>query len=124
MTTSRFKSPIGYIAIMEGVHPYLQWDVGSRSCTAKAMLQEHSNKPAWMLHPPAGSSAPTGYIVLTFCKPVVHATFLAMIDNAEGISPELNKMVLDLLLLLAVDLRHADDPDEDRHTDAVVAQHS
>jgi len=55
-------------------------------------------------------------MVLSFRNHAVHAN-VAMEDNAESISPELNQMVLDLLL---VDLRHADDLDEDGHTDAVA----
>jgi len=55
-------------------------------------------------------------MVLSFRNHAVHAN-VAVEDNAESISPELNQMVLDLLL---VDLRHADDPDEDGHTDAVA----
>jgi hypothetical protein len=55
-------------------------------------------------------------MVLSFRNRAVHAN-VAVEDNAESIYPELNQMVLDLLL---VDLRHADDPDEDGHTDAVA----
>ena len=55
-------------------------------------------------------------MVLSFRNHADHAN-VAVEGNAESISPELNQMVLDLLL---VDLRHADDPDEDGHTDAVA----
>jgi len=56
--TSRSRS-IGYVAIMEGLHLYVRCDVGSRSRTANAVLQEH-NKPA-RIHAPTGSNAPGGY---------------------------------------------------------------
>jgi len=55
-------------------------------------------------------------MVLSLRNHAVHAN-VAVEVTAESISPELNQMVLDLLL---VDLRHADDPDEDGHTDAVA----
>ena len=55
-------------------------------------------------------------MALSFRNHADHAN-VAVEGNAESISPELNQMVLDLLL---VDLRHADDPDEDGHTDAVA----
>ena len=58
-------------------------------------------------------------MVLSFCNPkdtAAHAP-VAKEDNAEGISPELNKIILDLLL---VDLMHADDPEENEHTYAVA----
>jgi len=42
---------------------------------------------------------------------------VAVQNNVESISPELNQMILDLLL---VDLRHSDDPNEDGYTDAVA----
>lgn len=55
-------------------------------------------------------------MVLSLRNHAVHAN-VAVEVTAESVSPELNQMVLDLLL---VDLRHADDPDEDGHTDAVA----
>lgn len=55
-------------------------------------------------------------MVLSLRNHAIHAN-VAVEVTAESISPELNQMVLDLLL---VDLRHADDPDEDGHTDAVA----
>jgi len=55
-------------------------------------------------------------MVLSLRNHAVHAN-VAVEVTAESVSPEINQMVLDLLL---VDLRHADDPDEDGHTDAVA----
>jgi len=55
MITSRSRS-IGYVAIMEGLHFYVSFDVGSRIRTTNAILQEH-NKPE-QIHSPTGSNAP------------------------------------------------------------------
>ena len=69
ITISRFRF-IRYIAIMDVLHIYRHCDVGSRSCIANAMLQEH-NKPSQIYAPRGSSDAPHGYreLVLSSNEP-------------------------------------------------------